>query len=60
LADDFGVIVKVVADILGRHGEQLRVGDWIISGAAATPIEIHAGDVISLELEPLGSLTLTT
>ena len=60
LPDDFGVIVKVVADILGRHGEQLRAGDWIISGAATTPVELHGGDEISLELEPLGNLALTT
>jgi 2-keto-4-pentenoate hydratase len=59
LPDDFGAIVKVVADILGEHGEQLQAGDWIISGAATTPIEIHAGDAIALALDPLGNLTLT-
>lgn len=59
LPADFAVIVKVVADILAQHGEQLRAGDWIISGAVTTPVEVHAGDEITLALAPLGEIALT-
>ncbi len=60
LPDDFGKIVKIVAEILAQHGERLLAGDWIISGAATTPIEVHDADEIKLELEPLGTITFTT
>lgn len=59
LPADFGAIVQVAADLLAQQGERLQAGDWIISGAAATPIEVHAGDQISLALAPLGEVTLT-
>lgn len=59
LPADFGAIVQVVADILAQQGERLQAGDWIISGAAATAIEVNAGDQISLALAPLGEISLT-
>ena len=52
--DEFGSLIAVVAKILATQGECLRAGDWIITGAASTPIEIKAGDEITLRMEPLG------
>lgn len=60
LPEDFGAIAAVTAAILGGHGEMLRAGDWIISGAAATPVELHPGDAVELSLAPLGGITLKT
>ena len=57
--DEFGSIITVVAGILAKQGECLRAGDWIITGAAATPIEIKAGDEIVLQMEPLGEVRLS-
>ena len=47
---DFAEIVITVANILAAHGEQLKEGDWIITGAAAKPVPVQAGDSITLDM----------
>ena len=57
--DDFATIVITVANTLAAHGERLQRGDWIISGAAAKPVPVQAGDEISLEMGELGQVRLS-
>lgn len=59
LPDEFGTLITVVAKILAEHGECLRAGDWIITGAATTPIKVKAGDEVLLKMEPLGEVGLS-
>jgi 2-keto-4-pentenoate hydratase len=56
---DFSAIVITVADMLAAHGECLKEGDWIITGAAAKPVPVQAGDVITLDMGLLGQISLT-
>lgn len=56
---DFATLITTVADILATHGEQLQQGDWIITGAAARPVAVKAGDHIELEMGELGAVTLS-
>lgn len=55
---EFASLVITVADILAAHGEQLRKGDWIITGAAAKPVPVQAGDAIFLDMGSLGEISL--
>lgn len=55
---DFAPLIRTVADILAAHSEQLRAGDWIITGAAAKPVAVQAGDDVTLDMGPLGKLSL--
>lgn len=57
--EEFSALIITVANILAEHGEQLRKGDWIITGAAARAVPVQAGDVISLDMGPLGEAGLT-
>ena len=55
---DFSTLIIDTANILAEHGEQLQAGDWIITGAAAKPVPVQAGDDISLDMQHLGQITL--
>lgn len=55
---DFSIIIHDVANILAAHGEQLKKGDWIITGAAAKPAPVQVGDEITLDMGLLGQLSL--
>ena len=55
---DLGEIVQLVADFLARHGERLEAGDWILSGACTNPVRVAAGDEVSAEFGPLGTVTV--
>lgn len=57
--DEFGSLIITVANILADQDECLRAGDWIITGAATTPIEIKAGDKLLLRMEPLGEVEVS-
>jgi 2-oxo-hept-3-ene-1,7-dioate hydratase len=57
--EDLGEIVKVVADTLADHGEALRAGDRIIAGSLIKPVRLVAGDRVDVEIEPLGSVSVT-
>jgi len=41
---DLATVVHHVAACLGRYGEELRAGDWILCGACAAPIRVAPGD----------------
>jgi 2-keto-4-pentenoate hydratase len=57
--NEFGTLIKVVAGILAKQGETLQAGDWVITGAATTPVPVSPGDEISLSMAPLGELSLS-
>jgi 2-oxo-3-hexenedioate decarboxylase len=52
-------IVALVARTLERHGERLREGDRILSGAFTQPIGVQAGDRVRVEAGPLGPVELS-
>jgi 2-keto-4-pentenoate hydratase len=58
LPEHFGELVRVVADLLGAHGETLRAGDWIIGGAIIEPLVVTAGTGIDIDMPPLGRIAL--
>ena len=51
-------LVRFAADFLGACGERLLAGDWILSGALTPQVWVQAGDVVGVDLGPLGSLSL--
>lgn len=55
---DLGALVKLVADLLGRHGELLRAGDRILSGSLVQPAPVRSGDAVVADLGPLGRAAL--
>ena len=54
--DDLGEIVASVAVTLGRYGEQLCAGDWIIGGSYINPFDVAPGDQVTADFGPLGTL----
>lgn len=57
--DAFGSLLCQIAKILEEHGEQLQAGDWIITGAATTPIPVKQGDNIKFKLSELDEVSFT-
>lgn len=55
----FGPLLCQIAKILEEQGEQLQTGDWIITGAATTPIPVKLGEQIKFKLGKLDELSLT-
>ena len=53
--DDFAEVVEVTARLLAAAGEQLQAGDRIIAGSV-TVAGVEAGDAVTVDLGPLGSL----
>jgi 2-keto-4-pentenoate hydratase len=51
-------VVRVIARTIGAGGERLRPGDRIIAGTLVPPPVVSPGDVLALDLGPLGSLSL--
>jgi len=56
---DLSSIVRHVATSLASYGEELREGDWILSGACAAPMPARPGDVLSADFGPLGVVAVT-
>ncbi|HEY2385548.1 MAG TPA: hypothetical protein VGK30_01185 [Candidatus Binatia bacterium] len=56
---DLVAIVRLVAAALAPYGEELREGDWILSGACAAPMPARPGDVLSADFGPLGVVAVT-
>jgi 2-keto-4-pentenoate hydratase len=54
LPDNPGVLLALVADVLGRFGECLCAGDWIITGSVIKPGKVQAGDSVVVDLGALG------
>jgi 2-keto-4-pentenoate hydratase len=52
-------VVRHVAAVLAGHGERLRAGEVIITGAVVPPLPVRPGDVLVAELAPLGSLSVS-
>ncbi len=59
LPERFGDLVRVAAETLGRHGEQLSAGDWIISGSIVEPLVVEAGSRITGEISSFEAITLS-
>lgn len=55
---NLGAIAKLVADTLAHHGEKLSPGERIISGSLIQPMRVRPGDVVEVEISPLGRLNL--
>lgn len=55
----FGEFVQVVAATLGRHGERLSAGDWIICGSTIEPVSVAPGDHIKGEITSLAPIELS-
>jgi 2-keto-4-pentenoate hydratase len=51
-------MVDAVAGRLADVGEELRLGDWIITGILAPPRAAEPGDTVRLELEAVGGVEL--
>ena len=51
-------MIEAVAGRLGAAGEELRVGDRIITGIIAPPHQASPGDTVRLELEQVGGVEL--
>lgn len=52
-------VVRHVAEVLAVHGERLRAGEVIITGAVVPALPVRPGDELVAELDPLGSLTVS-
>ncbi len=53
-----GDVLASVAATLHDHGLGLRRGDVVITGSTVPPIEVHAGEKLRVEMQPLGALEL--
>ena len=51
-------VLRHVAGVCAEHGERLRAGDVVIAGSIVPPQPASPGDVFTVELEPLGSLSV--
>lgn len=49
-------MIHAAADTLDAAGERLEAGDRIIAGALAPPPDVQAGQVLKLDLGPLGAI----
>jgi 2-keto-4-pentenoate hydratase len=58
IAGDLPATVMLVADLLAELGETLTAGDVIISGSLTPIIWVEAGDLVEVDLGPLGALEL--
>ncbi len=56
---DLATTVLLVARFLAPYGEELRDGDWILSGACAAPVPAHPGDELTADFGPLGTVAVT-
>jgi 2-keto-4-pentenoate hydratase len=58
-AVDLAATIGLVADLLAAAGERLVAGDRIIAGALAPATPVEAGDTVSCDFGPLGTIGLT-
>jgi 2-keto-4-pentenoate hydratase len=52
-------LVLHVANVIGDAGEGLRAGEVVICGSVVPALSVAPGDTIEVQLDPLGSLTVT-
>jgi 2-keto-4-pentenoate hydratase len=53
---DLAQVVRFVAHFLGAHGQALRAGDLILSGACTNAVRVQPGDGVRADFGPLGSV----
>ena len=52
-------LVLHVANVVGAAGESLRAGEVVICGSVVPALGVAAGDTVEVQLDPLGSLTVS-
>jgi len=52
-------LVLHVANIVGAAGEGLRAGEVVICGSVVPALDVAPGDTVEVQLDPLGSLTVS-
>ena len=52
-------LVRHVADVVGAAGETLRAGEVVICGSVVPALGVAPGDTVEVQLDPLGSLTVS-
>lgn len=55
---DLSEIVRLVAAFLDQHGQRLRAGDWILSGACTAPVRVAAGGRVEADFGTLGAVVV--
>jgi 2-keto-4-pentenoate hydratase len=51
-------LVRLTAEVLGACGERLRAGEVLITGSIVTPLPVHPGERVEVEVTPLGRLSV--
>jgi 2-keto-4-pentenoate hydratase len=49
-------VLQALAEVVEANGEALRSGDVIIAGSVVPPIEVAPGQVLRVEMSPLGGI----
>ena len=52
-------LVLHVANVVGASGEGLRAGEVVICGSVVPALDVAPGDTVEVQLDPLGSLTVS-
>ena len=52
-------LVLHVANVVGAAGEGLRAGEVVICGSVVPALDVSAGDTVEVEIDGLGSLSVT-
>ena len=52
-------LVLHVANVVGAAGERLRAGEVVICGSVVPALDVAPGDTVEVQLDPLGSLTVS-
>lgn len=52
-------LVRHVADVVGGLGEGLRAGEVVICGSVVPALGVAPGDTVEVQLDPLGTLTVS-
>jgi 2-keto-4-pentenoate hydratase len=52
-------LVLHVANVVGEAGESLRAGEVVICGSVVPALDVAPGDTVEVQLDPLGSLSVT-
>ena len=52
-------VLELVVETLASFGERLRAGEVVITGSVVAPLAVAAGDVVRVELPPLGWLAVS-
>ena len=52
-------LVRHDADVVGEAGETVRAGEVVICGSVVPALDVAPGDTVEVQLDPLGSLTVS-